>query len=99
MASSSLGTARVGGPMRRLSAALLVVLVMLFVGPAPVFAKSASPLNRRISGRFEGTTFFDLSTSRCNLVHQVFDGAYTPVRGRLGSFHIDVCPSFGADGG
>jgi hypothetical protein len=85
--------------MRRLTAALLVVLVMLFLGAAPVFAKSASPLNRRISGPFEGTTFFDLSTSRCNLLHQVFDGSYAPVQGRSGSFHIDVCPSLGADGG
>ena len=56
-------------------------------------------MNRRVSGPFAGTTFFELSTSGCNLVHQVLDGSYAPVQGRSGSFHIDVCPSFGADGG
>jgi hypothetical protein len=85
--------------MRRPTAAGLVVLVVLFLGAEPVSSKSATPLNRRVSGPFEGTTFFDLCTNRCTLVHQVLDGSYAPVQGRSGSFHIDVCPSFGADGG
>ena len=85
--------------MRRLAAASLVMVMVLSLGAASTSAKSAAPLNRRVSGPFRGSTTYDLFTSRCSLVHQVLDGTYTTANGGSGSFHVDVCPLFGTGGG
>jgi hypothetical protein len=38
-------------------------------------------------------------TSGCGLVHQTVDGTYTTAKGETGSFHLDMCPTFGVDSG
>jgi hypothetical protein len=85
--------------IHRCAAGLLVMLTSILLAAAPVGADSGSVLNREVTGAFAGTTFWDLSTPGCSLVHQTFDGTYTPQKNGTGTFHIDVCPVFGTDGG
>src|SRR5438128_1052196 len=80
--------------MRRLAAAVLVTLTALLGGAAPASAKPDATLNREVSGPFTGTSRFDFFTGGCSFIHQAFDGAYQTEKGKSGSFHVDVCPTF-----
>lgn len=85
--------------MRRRAAALVVMVAALVLSTAPLGAESTTALNREVSGPFVGTTFFDFFANGCGFIHQTLDGTYTTVKGGTGSFHLDVCPTFGVGGG
>jgi hypothetical protein len=85
--------------MYRRAAALVAMMAALVLSAAPVGAEPNPAFNRAVSGPVVGTTSVDFFTSGCSFIHQAVDGTYTTVKGETGSFHLDVCPTFGVDGG
>jgi hypothetical protein len=85
--------------MHRRVAALVAMMAALVLSAAPVAAEPNPAFNRAVSGPVVGTTFVDFLTSGCGLVHQTVDGTYTTAKGETGSFHLDMCPTFGVDSG
>ena len=85
--------------MRRRSGALVAMIVVMLLNVAAASATSSTVPNREVSGPFVGTTFYDFVTNGCNLVHQTLGGTYTAVHSQSGTFHLDLCPEFGANAG
>jgi hypothetical protein len=85
--------------MYRRAAALVAMMAALVLSAAPAGAEPNPAFNRSVSGPVVGTTFVDFFTSGCSFIHQTVDGTYTTVKGEPGSFHLDVCPTFGVDSG
>jgi hypothetical protein len=84
--------------MRRLAAVLLIATASYVGFATSVAAQPDTSLNREVSGPFTGSTFLDFFTTECSLIQQALDGTYQTQKGQSGSFHIDVCPTFGPGG-
>jgi len=82
--------------MRRLVFTTAAVLVSLGVAGAPATAAAGARPDREVSGPFTGTSVFDVSTSRCSFVHQVYDATYATTTKQSGSFHLDGCVDSGS---
>jgi hypothetical protein len=85
--------------MHRRAAALVAMMAALVLSAAPAAAEPNPAFNRAVSGPVVGATFVDFLTSGCGLVHQTVDGTSTTAKGETGSFHLDMCPTFGVDSG
>ena len=86
--------------MYRRAVLTVATIAALLLNAATASAEPTAGVNREVSGPFVGTTFFDFFTSGCSFIHQTLDGTYTTtVHGQTGTFHLDVCPTFGANGG
>jgi hypothetical protein len=84
--------------MRRLGLSFVIALMVVAAVGAPGAAEPNDQLNREVSGPSAGTTAYDFFSPPCSFIHQVFDGSYETVQGFSGTFHIDVCITFGGPG-
>lgn len=85
--------------MYRRAAGLVAMTTALVLSAAPVGAEPNPAFNQAVTGPVVATTFVDFFTGGCSFIHQTVDSAYTTVKGDTGTFHLDLCPTFGVDSG